>query len=224
LEPRCFFYNQSDFWRKGHERCFKAGGQACLALPESKECSSVSQSDGAPMIVAYSGLLKLVSTAGERIIPAAQLFTGKGETPFSLAAEEVLTEIRLPRPAGRTGAAYEKLAFRSSLDFPLVSAAAVVGVGSDTFERARLVLGGVGPAPLTVPVADQVLRGQEPSPDLIDEVCSSAAESAAGRITGNTWSSADYRRQMVRVVARRALLRAIDRAWADQPGDGSRPA
>ncbi|MCG8375818.1 MAG: FAD binding domain-containing protein [Chlorobiales bacterium] len=100
LEPRCLYYNQSAFWRKGHERCLKTGGQVCLVNPEAKDCSSANRSDGATMLTAYSALVKLVSARGERLIPVSELFTGKGEAPFSLLEDEVLAEIRLPRPAG----------------------------------------------------------------------------------------------------------------------------
>ncbi|MBW1712510.1 MAG: FAD binding domain-containing protein [Deltaproteobacteria bacterium] len=209
LEPRCLYYNQSAFWRQGHERCFKAGGQVCLINPESKECSSANQSDGAPMLIASSALVKLASAQGERLIPAARLFSGKGEEPHTLGPGEILVEIKLPRPAGQTGAAYEKLAFRSALDFPLVSAAAVVGLGRDKVERARLVLGGVSPAPLLVEEADQILRGQAPSQDLVRQAATAAQSLAAGQMVDNTGATDDYRRQMVRVVAQRALERAL---------------
>jgi len=212
LEPRCLHYNQSAFWRSGRERCFKAGGQVCLALPDSQECSSACLSDGAPMLVALSAQVKVASTRGERVLAASDLFTHKGETPFSLRPEEVLTEIRLPRPVNGFGSAYEKLSYRSHLDFPLISAAAAVGLSRGKIDRVRLVIGGAGPAPLVVDEADQLLRGEAPVPELIGRAGTAAATLAAGRIVDNAGATMEYRRRMVGVVAARALERAAGRA------------
>ncbi len=212
LDTRCLMYNQSAFWRRGSERCFKAGGQVCLALPESKECSSACLSDGAPMLVALSAQVKLASVAGERVISAAALFTGKGEGPFALGDDEILVQVLLPRPAGSFGSAYEKLTPRSFIDFPLVSAAACLGMSKGKIERARLVLGAAGPKPVVVEEADAILRGRAPEEALIRQVAAAAENLAAGLIINNVWSEAEYRRQMVAVATRRALKRAADRA------------
>ncbi len=209
LEPRCLFYNQSDFFRKGHERCFKAGGQVCLANPESKECTSVNQSDGAPMMLAYSAQLRLVSASGERIIQVGELFTGKGEIPFSLAEDEILAEIRLPRPAGEVRAAYEKMAVRSALDFPLASAAVAINMDGPKIGRVRLVVGQAGPAPLLVEEADSLLRGGTAGPELIDRAAQAARNVSGGLIVDNCGGSEEYRRELIGTLARRALGRAL---------------
>jgi len=212
LQPRCLFYNQSEFWRQGHERCFKAGGQVCLALPESKECSCASLGDGAIMLLALSAQVKLASAGGERLIPIAQLFTGKGEEPFNLGQDEVLVDIRLPRPAGRTGSAYEKLSYRSFLDFALVSAAAFVSLNGKGVGRARLSIGGAGPAPLLVEEIGPLLRGQTLNQDLIAQAAEAAERAAAGRVVDNAGANPEYRRRMVGVMTARALSRAQARA------------
>ncbi len=209
LEPRCLYYNQTDFFRKGHERCFKAGGQVCLVNPESKECASVNQSDGAPMLLAYSAQVRLVSASGQRIIQVGELFSGKGELPFTLAEDEILAEIRLPRPVGRIGSAYEKLAARSALDFPLASAAAVASLEKGKVERVRLVVGQAGPAPLLVEEADSLLRGRTPEPKLIAQAAQAAQRVGGGMIVDNFGGTEGYRREMVGVLARRALTRAL---------------
>lgn len=212
LETRCLYYNQSAFFRKGHERCFKAGGQVCLALPESKECSSVCLADSAPILLALSAQVKLASAKAERIIPVAQLFTGKGEAPFALQADEVLTEIWLPRPVGNFGSAFEKLRWRPYLDFALVSAAAAVSLNKDRVERLRLTIGGAGPAPLLVEEAGRLLGGQKPTEELVVQAAQAAEAAAAGRIIDNLGATSEYRRRMVRVVASKAIQKALARA------------
>lgn len=209
LETRCLFYNQSAFWRSGHERCFKAGGQACLVNPDSKDCSSVYQSDGGPMLLAYSAQAVIASPAGERQVPVAELFSGQGENPLTLTEDELLAAIKLPRPVGETKAAYEKLAHRSAIDYPLVSAAAVISAEGTGIGKARLALAGCGPAPLLVTEADEILGGREPTPELIDQVAEKAARYGAGQVVNNVGSEAGYRREMIRVTARRALEKAI---------------
>lgn len=209
LEPRCLFYNQSDFFRKGHERCFKAGGQVCLANPESKECTSANQSDGAPMMMAYSAQLRLLSARSERLIPARELFTGQGELPFSLAEGEILAEIRLPRPVGDVRAAYEKAAIRSAIDFPLASAAAVADMEGGKVGRIRLVMGQAGPAPLLVEKADALLRGQVPTPELIEEAARAARDISGGLIVNNIGADEEYRRELMGTLAKRALERVL---------------
>jgi 4-hydroxybenzoyl-CoA reductase subunit beta len=212
LETRCLYYNQSSFWRRGHERCFKAGGQVCLVLPESKECSSASLSDGATMLVALSAQVRIVSEAGERIIPAADLFTGRGESPLDLRPEEVLAEIKLPRPVNGFGSAYRKLRYRSYLDFSLISAAAAVRLEKDQIDRARLVIAGAGPAPLVVTEVEQLLGGQKPDEELTAQAAAAAEKTASGKIVSNLGVRPEYRRQMVRVVASQALAAAVNRA------------
>ncbi|MFH1090005.1 MAG: FAD binding domain-containing protein, partial [Pseudomonadota bacterium] len=98
LNTRCLFYNQSEWWRSGRERCLKNGGQVCHSLPESKECSASCQSDGAAMLSALSVQVVLKSAKGERMLPLAELFSGKGEAPFTLTPEELLTQVQIFLP------------------------------------------------------------------------------------------------------------------------------
>ncbi|MBU1741350.1 MAG: FAD binding domain-containing protein, partial [Proteobacteria bacterium] len=115
LNTRCRYFNQSRFWRDGFERCLKMGGQKCLVVEDSKECSSVCQSDGAVMLAAYSAMAILKSAGGQRRVPVPDLFSGKGEAPFTLTDDELLTGVKLFFPAEGTGAHYEKIAWRSAM-------------------------------------------------------------------------------------------------------------
>jgi len=212
LGTRCLQYNQSEWWRSGREHCHKDGGQVCHVLPDSKECSASCQSDGAVMLVALGAQVVLRNVSGERVIKIPELFSGLGDAPFSLTPDELLTEIRLFLPPPGTGMSYRKLRWRSSIDFPLVSAGTMVTLSNGKFDRVRLALGAVGPAPLLVNEADKALRGRAPDSEAIEEATAQAGKKAEGSIVENTVAPAEYRRKMVAVLARRALSAAIERA------------
>jgi 4-hydroxybenzoyl-CoA reductase beta subunit len=212
LQTRCIQYNQSGWWRSGRDRCFKNAGQACLVLPEAKECSATCQSDGAVMLAALSAQVVLKSRSAERTIPIGELFSGKGDAPFTIRPEELLTEVWVFPPTPGTGTAYEKLRWRSSVDYPLVSAGAVVSMTKGKVDRVRLALGAAAPKPLIIEEADAILKGQAPTADLIGQAASAARKAAEGGMIENTIAPAEYRRKMVEVMAARALKKAIERA------------
>lgn len=214
LDPRCNMYNQSQWWRSGKERCFKNGGQVCNVLPDSRACSAACQSDGAVMLVALSAQAVLVSVRGERLVAAGDLFSGQGETPFTAAADELLTEIRIPAASPGTGASYQKLRWRSAVDYPLASAAAVVMIHKGRIDRARLVVGAAGPRPLVVEEAGRILRGRAVGEANIDQAAAAAEQAAAGYVVDNAVAPAEYRRRMIPVLARRALAEAVTQAEA----------
>ena len=102
LQPRCILYNQSLFWRSGKDKCHRTGGKDCLALEKSESCNAVCSADTVPVLVALSAQLTIAGSGGKRSIPVSEFFTGKGESPFNLMPEEIVTEIRLPIPWGPT--------------------------------------------------------------------------------------------------------------------------
>lgn len=212
LETRCLQYNQSGWWRLGRDRCFKDGGQVCHALKDSQECSASCQADGAVMLMALSAQAVFLSKAGERVVPLSTFFTGKGDGPFDKAPEELLTEIRIIPPPPGVGMSYRKLRWRSAVDYPLVSAAAVVSLTKGVVDRARLVIGAAGPAPLVVDEADKLFRGQKPETAVIEGAAQAAQKAAEGKIIENAIAPAEYRRKMVRVLAQKALAEAVERA------------
>ena len=129
-----------------------------------------------------------------------------------MASGELLTEIQIVLPPPGTGTAYKKLRWRTSVDFPLISAAVLVAVSKDKVDRVRMVIGGAGPAPVVIDEADRILRDNVPTSDRIDQVAEAAQKQVEGGIVGNTIAPADYRRRMAGVVARRAIMEALERA------------
>ncbi|MGC8660726.1 MAG: FAD binding domain-containing protein, partial [Desulfomonilaceae bacterium] len=120
-ENRCQFYNQSKFFRQARQTCNKAGGATCFAWKGgSDKCHSACQSDAAPILIAMDSQIVVQSKNGTRTIPLKELYSSIGEHPLTLADDEMITEILVP--AQGAGSAFEKLAYRSSIDYALVSA------------------------------------------------------------------------------------------------------
>jgi 4-hydroxybenzoyl-CoA reductase subunit beta len=211
LDTRCIYYNQSEFWRSGLKACFKAGGDICNAVEKGRHCQALYQGDLGPVLMALGAEVKITSQKGEKIIPIAGFFTGRGEKPNVLKPDEILEEVRIPPPGHGIAVAYEKLRVREGMDFPMAGVAVMVKKNpGGTVERAKMVLGAVGPSPTEVSKAAGLLEGQRPTDDLIRRVSREAADSAAP--VENLAMDANYRRKMVGVLAQRALRRALGMA------------
>jgi aerobic carbon-monoxide dehydrogenase medium subunit len=145
---------------------------------------------------------------GSRTIPIDSFFRGLFTT--ALAANEILTEIRVPVAAAQSGGAYEKLE-RKVGDFATAASAVQVTLGADNrIEQAGIGLTNAGPTPMRANAAESFLLGKQPS----DEVLAEAARLAATAATpsADRRGSIEYKREMARVLTARALRRAIQRA------------
>jgi 4-hydroxybenzoyl-CoA reductase subunit beta len=206
LNTRCFFYNQSQFWRQARPLCFKTGGEMCHVVKGGNRCHSVYQGDLAPVLIALEARAKLVKKGGGRVIPLLDLYTGQGEEPIALEAGEILTEVEIPAPAASWTGNYQKLRYRGAMDFPLVGVAAVLNWNSGSCARARVVLTAVASAPVVVEEASKLLEGQEPDEEAISKASEAAYEVA--HPVANIGSTPLYRRKMVRVMTKRAIAHA----------------
>ena len=201
---RCLFYNQSEIVLKGLEVCHKRGGASCLAVKGGKRCFSVYQGDMAPALIAFDAQCVLEKSGSRRTISIRALFSGEGVQPFSMAGNEMLTGIIIPKQNGAYGSAYRKLRLRGSLDYPLSSAAALLAINADgKFAVSRLVIGAAGPAPKIVDGASAALLGKLPEEANLKAAADMAYELSEG--VDNLALPGDYRRKMVRVLAQRAL-------------------
>jgi len=208
LDTRCIYYNQSEFWRSGLKACFKLGGDICNAVEKGRRCQAVYQGDLGPVLIALGAEVKIASANGEKIIPLADFFTGRGERPNVLKHDEIVVEVRIP-PSGQGAAGvYEKLRVREGMDFPMAGVAVMVKRnGSGTIEQAKIVLGAVGTSPAEVPKAAALLEGHKLTEDLLQGVSREVVDRA--QPVGNLAMDASYRRKMVGVLVKRALRRAF---------------
>src|SRR5512135_960148 len=145
---------------------------------------------------------------GERTIPVDQFFKGLFTT--ALAANEILTEIRIPTPPARSGGAYVKLE-RKVGDFATAGAAAQVTLAATgTIEKAGIGLTNAGPTPIKAVEAEKFLAGKKPDDATLQEAGRLAAK--ATNPSADRRGSVEYKREMARVHTVRALKAAIRRA------------
>jgi carbon-monoxide dehydrogenase medium subunit len=170
-------------------------------------CNGSPSADSAPPLIAMGTLVKLSGLAGERVVPLEDFFTGPGKTV--LTGTEILCELHVPSLQPQTGVVYEKLAARAAVDIAAVGVAVLVSLDqkSEICRDVRIVLGAVSPTPLRARAAEQLLRGKKMSEDLISEAAQGASKEAHP-IT-DVRSTAIYRTEMVKVLTRNALKRAL---------------
>ncbi len=162
--------------------------------------------------VALRARLRLRSQHGSRWVPAEEFFVGVFTTV--LEPDELLVEISLPPLLPRSGWSFQELARRHG-DYALVGVVAVVtSDGRNRCREVRLVFLSVGEKPVEAQEAASMLHGQVPTSALI----AAAARTAASHDIdpgSDIHASADYRRHLGEVLARRALTTAFERAAGD---------
>ena len=159
-------------------------------------------SDPPCVLVALRARVKARSAKGERENPLVNLFKGFYET--TLEADEILTELIVPDPEPGTRSIYLKYVSRSSEDRPCAGMAAVLETGADgTCKELRLVAGAVSEIPQEISAAEEQVRGSRVSGKLIDDISQAYADAIEplSDLRGSAW----YRKQIIRVLARRAL-------------------
>lgn len=165
-------------------------------------------SDWGAALLAFESEIVALGPKGERRIPIDDFFTDTFAT--ALAPDEILAEIRVPRPAARSGSAYEKLK-RKTGDFATVGVATRVDFGGKgVVSKVRIALAAVGPTPLRARQAEDALRGKSPSAEVIATAARLAA--AESQPASDLRGSEAYKRSMVEVFVRRAAERALQRA------------
>ena len=207
-DTRCLFYNQSELVREAAAPCLKQGGRVCAAVKGSKRCFSVYQGDMAPSLIAFGARAIVKRKGGSRTVPVEALFSGRGTRPLFLGDDEMLTHIIIPMPKGVYGSSYQKLRLRTGLEYPLISSAVFIGVSKKgEIDRARVVIGAAGPAPIVDDEAAASLIGRRP-----EEVNPEEAADHAGSIArpvDNLAMAGQYRKKMAKIFTKRAIEAAL---------------
>ncbi|HMH51647.1 MAG TPA: xanthine dehydrogenase family protein subunit M [Candidatus Acidoferrum sp.] len=158
-------------------------------------------------MVALDARFDVAGRAGRRTVAARDFFTGYLTT--GLAPDELLVEVEIPTMRG-AGWAVEELSRRAG-DFAIVAVTALIRLDArGRVDDVRIAFGGVGPTPVRVAVAEDLLLGAEPTPERLGEAADAARD--ALNPESDAFVSAGYRRLLAGVLARRALTRAVTRA------------
>jgi len=174
------------------------GGSACHADPSADLPTALLASDARFVIQGPNG---------SRVVEARGFFVDWFTT--AVGHDEILTEVRLPRPPPRAGSAYVKHSVREA-DFAIAMAGAVLSLDDGKrCKGASIAVGAAGPTPIRVAEAERYLLGKTLDQATLREAAERAVELADPR--GDTHGSREYRLEMTKVVARRALELASSR-------------
>ena len=207
LDTRCLWYNQSLTWRKSCGFCIKKDGDLCHVAPGGKKCWAAFSADSPAALLCLDAEIEIASPAGLRRTLLADFYTNIGDARMKLAANEMLTRVFLPdRMSGYRGA-YHKLRLRGSIDYPLAGVAVALKKDSRGYVYdARAAITGVNPAPLLVHEARHALTGKifnEHSAAVVGELAAGVAKPLT-----TSALTPEYRREIVRVYAKRAVISA----------------
>jgi 4-hydroxybenzoyl-CoA reductase subunit beta len=206
LDTRCLWYNQSLTWRKGCGFCIKKDGDLCHVAPGGSKCWAVFSGDTPPALLCLNAEIEIASPAGRRRVPLREFYTGLGDEYRKLNPNELLTRVFLPESSADYLGIYRKLRVRGSIDYPLAGVAVVLKRSNGHVVDAQLAITAVNPAPLLVKGVSRLLEGRP-----IDESLAEAVGDLAARTAKPLTTSAltpEYRREMIRVFTKRAVLAA----------------
>jgi len=180
-----------------------------LATVGGNLASAVPCADLPPILTALGASVEVWSSGGMRMLSLRDFFVGPRKT--ALRAGEVLSTVVVPPMPKAFGAAYARFGLREGNAIAVAAVAAGLRMAPDgTIEDARVVLGAVAPIPKPADSASALLVGATPT----DETFAAAA--AAARDEANpicdVRGSAEFRRELVEVLARRALIKALERS------------
>jgi 4-hydroxybenzoyl-CoA reductase beta subunit len=208
-DNRCHHYNQSQFYRSGRQACHKDGGKICYARDDSDRCNSTCQSDGATALTALDAQVVLAGKGYERTVNLTDFYTTDGIMPFAMDSSELLKEIIIPFSSGQS--AYQRLAYRSAIDYPIVCSSVLLtpDTGKKKIAHARIVVGAMGRSPLFLAHESDSLKGKAlDDTAAFRKAAHSSMNSAATFAVHNVGATLEYRCAMVSEMVFRALEQA----------------
>lgn len=176
------------------------GGNLCNASPAA---------DTAPPLIALAARARIAGARRARELPLEEFFLGPGKS--CLQPHELFKEIFVPSPAKRSGGSFQRCT-RTAMDIALVNCAVFLCLASkgEIITDIRIALGAVAPTPVRAQPAEELLRGKKADKKAVEEAANRAAASVSP--IDDVRSSARYRREMVRVLTKRAIEEALTEA------------
>jgi carbon-monoxide dehydrogenase medium subunit len=179
-----------------------------LATLGGNMCNAAPSADMAPPLVALEAEAVIAGPKGRRRVPMADFFKGVRQTV--LGPDELLIEFVVPALPARSGGSYMRHTPRRELDIAVVGVASQITLTDGVCGKARICLAAVAPTPVRATAAEQALQGQPLNAQTIERAAELAVQAA--RPIDDQRGSADFRRHLTRVLTRRTLTVALERA------------
>jgi len=176
-------------------------------------CTAAACCDTAPILMAMNASIEIAGTDQVKTIPLKDFFVFNKRT--ILAKGELVTKIIVPKAASGTGAYYEKFGLREAVSISVVSVAVMVKLKNNLIENANVVIGAVAPTPKISSKCTELLIGKSVSEFFEkSELIMMAGEAAVSDSIpiDDIRGGAQYRRDVLKVVTQRAILKAIENA------------
>jgi 4-hydroxybenzoyl-CoA reductase subunit beta len=205
LDTRCTYYNQTLFWRQALGFCLKKDGDLCHVVKGGTRCVAAHSADAPPVLITLGAELRIAGLEGRREIAVEDFFTSDGVWNRRLDPGELVVSVFLPDPKPSARFAFEKLRIRDSIDFPLLNLAAAVELdGGGRVTNLSLVASGMGSYPRRIGKVREAAVGNALTDDVVDAIAHQAFRQC--HPLTNMAVDADWRRAMVPVLVRRALM------------------
>lgn len=208
LDTRCLWYNQSLLWRKSCGFCLKKDGDLCHVAPGGKFCWATFSGDTPPALLCLGAEVEIAGPNGLRRTPLSEFYVNDGIVRLHLASNEIVTRVHLPESSAGWRGSYQKLRVRGSIDYPLAGVAVAIKMHAGRVEDARVAITALNPAPFLVKDADAHLIGAVPSEGMAEQIGELAARTAKPLTTSAL--TPEYRREVVRVFAKRAVMACVN--------------
>ncbi len=217
LDTRCVYINQSHFWRQAVGYCLKKDGTVCHVVAGGMRCVAAASNDTAPVLVALGASVVTVSPRGRRTIPLDDFYLADGLKNTQLQPDELLVEVRLPLSAAGLWQAYGKLRMRNAIDFPALNVGVALSVAEGKLVSARLCVGAIAARPALIRNVDAFAGTEVGDGRALGAELGRRAQKQCKPLT-NIGVDPVWRREVLPVIVRRAVVQAVQRQATGRAG------
>jgi len=174
------------------------GGNSCNASP----CA-----DTPPPLVTFGARVTLVGKQGRRDMSLEEFIQGNRQT--ALAADEFLESFFVPEPWPNSASRFTQIGLRAAQEIDVASVAVNLAMHPDgsVIKDIRISLGAVAPVPMRAPLAEAILKGHQPSQDIVEQAVESCSQEC--QPIDDLRASASYRRYVIKALARKTIREAL---------------
>lgn len=207
LDTRCYYYNQSHFWRNAIGYCMKKEGSFCQVAKSSPRCLAAFSSDTVPALILYGAIAVFLSKSEngyiEKEVPLSDLYKEDGMFWINKDPLDILIRIKIPYPDSKWDVRYSKLRIRKSIDYPYAGVAIGLNLTESLIiNKISMILNAVASMPINLNEIKK-FEGQHLDEKIIKEI----SEMAYLKVKPLTTHGVPpvYRKKMILVHVERLL-------------------